>query len=456
MSDPELKPPGRWGADWILLDKVAYIADRPNVTTAEGFTRAGQAVQVTFWLADPPSPSHLFVHCPGLDKTNLTLQPAVVFSEEDIAILHIHFHSCPSVNPVDRGQIRYFVYTAEHDHPSLDLLPVPVPLCYGNDEFGLLPTTSTNGGGFRIAVLRQHPFKPRSGDYDLHVFSSKTWTWSTRLARLPPGAPPLCHKAHKVIVLDGSTLGFVDLWDGILCCRVDDDDDESSPVLPLRHIRLPPPMHINRRMFNCASGIRDVVCVDGVIKFVEIANRIQLVLSGPSNDLSHESRLYDSELDELASSVADTKDPYVDVCDGWVAVTWNRQTGSDHWLRDCQVDVDDVTVSNPGHFDDLLPQLISSHSGKLKLNKNIPMSVPTFVPQDGAVVYLMCCLEIMDKTACFVLAINTREKTLEALSFSTQMDYSYWFRAYRPYALSKHMSMAPRNSKGTSSPILAS
>ncbi|CAL4920717.1 unnamed protein product [Urochloa decumbens] len=453
MPDPELKPtppPGRRGADWILLDKVAYIADRRNGTTAEGFTHAGQAVQVTLWLADPPGSSHLLVHCPGLNKADFSVVPAtIVCSDKDVAILQIHFPSCPSINPVDREQCRYFVYTADHDHPSLDLLPVPIPLCYGNDELGLLPTSSI--------VLRQHSFPLGTGDYNLHVFSSKTWAWSTRLARLAlkpnNGALPLCHTTHEVIVLDGSTLGFVDLWDGILCCRVDDDDDE-SPVLPLRLIRLPPPMQINTSMFDRASGIRDVVCVDGVIKFVEIANRKRLVLSEPGHDLvSHKSVLHDWELDELASSVADdTKDPYVYACDGWVAVTWNRQTGSDQWLRDCQVDADDVTVSSPKHFD-LLPQLFSSHSaGKLKLNKNVPMFAPTFVPQDRGVAYLMCCLEIMDKTACVVLAIDTREKTLQALSFSTQRD-SDLFRAYRPYALSKHMSMAPRNSRGTHLPF---
>ncbi|CAL4937599.1 unnamed protein product [Urochloa decumbens] len=446
--------------DWILLDKsAACIAHRPNGTTARGLTLAGQAIQVTFWVANPPSPSHLLVHFPGLNKADFTMvDAAIICSEKDAAILRIRFPSCPGINPADEGQIRYFVYTADHDRPLLRLLPVPHPLCYygGNDDFGLLPCSADDGGeagGFRIAALDRPTRRDQMGpgDYHLHVFSSRTWTWSTRLARLAPrgaeggAALPLRHKAHRVIVLDGgTTLGFVDLWDGgILCCRVDVDDDSESPppVLPLRHIRLPPPMHINRSMpEHHAPSIRDVVCVDGVIKFVEIANRRKLLLSEPSiNDLSHKSVLYDWELD---SKVANTTDPYMNLSDGWTTVTWNRQTNWDYWLRDCQVDVDDVTVSNPGHFD-LLPQIFSYHSsGKLVLSKNIGMSAPTFVPQDGGVVYLMCHLEIMDKTACVLLAINTREKTLEDLSFSTQR-YSYnLYPAYRPYALSKHMSMA--------------
>ncbi|OEL24341.1 hypothetical protein BAE44_0014637 [Dichanthelium oligosanthes] len=301
MPDPEATSSSRRRADWDLLDKVAYIADRPSGTTAQGFTHGGgQAVQVSFWLADPPGLSHLCVHCPGLEAPDFYGEPTVVCSEKDITILHIRFSSSgPNINAVHRGQDRYFVYRADHEHPSLDLLPVPSPLCYGTNEFGLLPSsTDGEGGGFRIAVLCQRR-QLETGDCDLHTFSSKTWTWSTRLARLPrgKGALPPCHKAHKVIVLDGNTLDLVDLWEGILCCRLDDDD---SPVLPLRHIRLPPPFHINRGMVDASSGIQDVVCINGVIKFVEIANR-------------------------------------------------RRLTGSDHWLRDCEVDANDVVVSNPRH-----------------------------------------------------------------------------------------------------------
>ncbi|CAN6314021.1 unnamed protein product [Urochloa humidicola] len=431
MPDPEATAYRR-RADWVLLDKVAYIADRPNGTTAQGFTHAGQAIQVSFWLADPPALSQLCIHCPGLKAPDFAEEPTVVCSEKDIAIFQIQFSSSgPNINPVHRGQRMYFVYKANQEQPSLDPLPVPSPLCFGNDEFGLLPGTD----GFHIAVLRQHP-QLGTGDYDLHTFSSKTWAWSTQLARLSLGAKGVlpCHKAHKVVVLDGNTLGFVDLWEGILCCRVDDD----SPVLPLRHIRLPPPMHINKGMFDCASGIRDVICINGMIKFIEIANRERKVICEQSDDLSHNNgELLDSDLDELANNAVDAKDVYA--YDGWSVVTWKRQASSDRWLSDCQVDVNDVTVCNPRHLD-LLPQLSSSHSGKLNLNKNLLVSAPAFGLQDKDVVYLMCKLEIMDKTA-WVLAINTREKALEDLAFFTGRT-CYFYRTYCPYTLSKHMKMA--------------
>ncbi|GJN09096.1 hypothetical protein PR202_ga27071 [Eleusine coracana subsp. coracana] len=88
----------RWRShspDFVLLDKVAYLADRRNGTTAEAFGRAGQSVQVSFWLADPPGLSHLCVHGPGLKKTDFAEEPRIVNAEKNIAILHVYFSFGP-------------------------------------------------------------------------------------------------------------------------------------------------------------------------------------------------------------------------------------------------------------------------------------------------------------------------------------------------------------------------
>lgn len=111
----------------------------------------------------------------SLEKSDFAAEPAVVCSEKDIAILHIQFSSSsPNINAAHRrhqpGQHQHFVYKADHEHPSLDLLPVPSPICYGSDEFDLLPGADGEDG-YRIAVLRQHRLAPLgTGDYeyDLH------------------------------------------------------------------------------------------------------------------------------------------------------------------------------------------------------------------------------------------------------------------------------------------------
>ncbi|CAL4929169.1 unnamed protein product [Urochloa decumbens] len=424
--------------DWVLLDKVAYLADRPNGTTARCVTPIGQAVEVSFWLSDPPGLSHLCVHCPGLERTDFTAEPTVVCSEKNIAVLQIFFSFGPKLHAADRGHREYFVYEADYQHPSLRPLPIPYPLALRQYEFGLLPGV----GGFRIAVLR--PQKLFSDDvYDLHIFSSKAWTWSTKQARLGPQSPRTkgrCLMHDKVIALRGDTLGFVDLWHGILCCRV---IDESPDDLLLRYIPLPPLLDSNKSMVSSLSDIRDVACIDGVVKFIEIAHRKRLVLPGRSSDApSHKPTiLHDSDLLEPANSTTGAKDVCHYTYDGWNAVIWNRLTGSDYWLLDCEIDVSDVTVSNPKHLA-LLPDLSSSHSAKSTLNRNLRTSAPAFGMHNGDAVYLTCKVG-----TAWVLEINTRMKRLENLApISAERAY-YFGRTYHPCALSRHMNMAPRKRK---------
>ncbi|KAK3148084.1 hypothetical protein QOZ80_3BG0290450 [Eleusine coracana subsp. coracana] len=360
--------------DWVLLDNKAHIANLPNATTVEGFTPAGQAVQVTFWLVDPPGLSHLCVHCPGLEKTDFAAAPRILCWEKDVAILEIRFTDGPGAQSFCRGPRDYFVYKADREHPSLHPLPVPpLPLIFDLDEVVLFPSTDDGGKGFHIAVLR--PPQLDIDDYDLHTFSSKTWTWSSRLARLPRratnGARIPFSKVDKVIVLEGDLLGFVDLWKGIILCRVLDE----SPYLLLHHIWLPRPLGVNAGLLNIASQLRDVVCINGVIKFVEIGNRTRRVLHELSNDLRHNSPvLHDSDLEELGNfgNLVDNKDVYVP--DGWSIVTWKRLIRSDCWTKDCEFDINDVTI--PRHLS--LPlELSSSHSGKVTLNKSLITTIPT-------------------------------------------------------------------------------
>ncbi|KAF8721282.1 hypothetical protein HU200_023210 [Digitaria exilis] len=111
MLDPEDPAYRRPRANYIILDKKAYIDDRPSGTTALAFTLSGQAIQVSFCLSDPPHLSHLCVHCPELEAADFDTEPTVVCSEKDIAIVRIRFSPTgPNVNPVLRDQILYFVY----------------------------------------------------------------------------------------------------------------------------------------------------------------------------------------------------------------------------------------------------------------------------------------------------------------------------------------------------------
>jgi hypothetical protein len=256
------------------------------------------------------------------------------------------------------------------------------------------------------------------------------------------------HHTEKVITLQEGTLGFVDLWRGILCCRVIDDDSPDLHLL-LHFIPLPPAMENN----NWSEGMRDVTCIHGVIKFLEIAHRKRLVVRERSHAPTHKTCiLYDSDLlanpADSAGSTTGTKDVFHYAYDGWNAVTWNRLTNSDHWLLDCEIDVDDVTITNPEHIA-LLPGLTSSHSATL--NRNLRTSDPAFGMHNGDVVYVTCKV---DKTAC-ILEINTRMRRLENLAPFSAERTRHFSQAYYHCTLSKHMNMdmTPRKRKGTTSPV---
>ncbi|GJN30293.1 hypothetical protein PR202_gb18586 [Eleusine coracana subsp. coracana] len=301
--------------DFVLLDKVAYLADRRNGTTAEAFGRAGQSVQVSFWFADPPGLSHLCVHCPGLKKTDFAEEPRIVCAEKNIAILHICFSFGPKDDVYEKGLRDYFVYRAHPEHPSLDLLHNPSPHTFRPHEFGLLPCV---GGSqkFLIAVLRHKMVCP--GEYDLHVFSSETWTWSTKVALLDPQAPRtwgkyLIHVTDKVITLLRDTLAFIDLWNGILLCPMRQD------IPDLRYIGLPESISRERNTEKNPSATRNVSFSHGLIKFIEVAYRKRT--SAPMCSI-------------CMCSTIDTKD-YCNVYDGWDAITWKRSTFSDRWEKDC-------------------------------------------------------------------------------------------------------------------------
>ncbi|KAL6660183.1 hypothetical protein ACP70R_002305 [Stipagrostis hirtigluma subsp. patula] len=396
---------------WVLLDKVAYLANRRNGTTAGGYGRTGQAVEVSFWLADPPRLSHLCVHCPGLEKTDFAEEPFVVCSEKNIAVLQVYFTFGPKDSIEEMGLRDYFVYRAHHEHPSLELLPTPSPRALQPHEFGLLPCVGGKDDDFVIAVLRPTVVVPE--EYDLYIFSSSTWTWSDRLAILDPQAPRMfgelgIHRAAKVIALPRDTLAFVDLRLGILLCRVHEG------TLDLHHIGLPELMDMNTK--KSPSLIRDVTFSDGVIKFIEIVERKRKVLiERKICPMCKSCTLVnpDLELDGMGGTIDSTADHYY-ANDGWDAITWSRSITSGPWVKDCEVCVDDIAINNPRHFD-LLPDLRDKRSGKSTLNRNLITCYPTLSMLEQRVFHLTCKVKTEDKTA-WILAINMRKKCLEDLA----------------------------------------
>ncbi|CAN6290120.1 unnamed protein product [Urochloa humidicola] len=398
----------------VFLDWVAYIADRKNGTFAETTTRTGQAVGVSIWLADPPAVSHLCIHCPGMKVTDLMEEPIVVGAGKDIAVIRIAYtygaRPIESMEDLGVTDFDYFVYRAHTEKPSLQLLPNPKPLFFDSREIGFLPSAD-GGGDFVMAVVR-----PQRGQlqYDLHMFSSKTNSWTTRLVLLEPPSPRykheyLVHETDFVITVEEGTLGWVDLWRGIMMCDVLDSD----PVL--RYIRFPKPMDGNMSEYlqTPARGVRDVICSNGFIRLIEIEEKGMVDAARAPNDTRNRA---------VGTCTTESYKP-----EAWFAVTWKTMTSSKRWSRDCIVCVSKSSIWPVQHN--------RPESSELE---DLVMVGPVWSMHEEDIFHLMVKADLRDKNA-WAFSINVRKSSLEDVaSFSEERDY-FLKLAYHPFALSKYL-----------------
>ncbi|KAF8651662.1 hypothetical protein HU200_063173 [Digitaria exilis] len=327
---PCLVPPplpssdGRLSPSSVLLDCTAYIcADAvSNATTAVASMSTGTPIHVSFCLASPPRLSYLCVHFPGPAAGTPPAPPPSGATHADVALISVPIpgarHLCDDFD--------YFVYTArpQPGASSLDLLPKPTSGFRDADAAILRCQSSAGHHRYVIACLRTTIDSDEL--FRFHLYDSNTRNWSTpRLLRLENPAERddvlpipdtasevLFHETTKTIILGGpnGTVGWVDLWRGILFCDVLDE----MPVL--RDMPLPKPSRRNRRDF-CFGGphsYRDISVVAAtsgqehginnnkvVIKYVEMETRPgEIPLSSSTKQWLHDhsgrgSRLFEAD-----------------------------------------------------------------------------------------------------------------------------------------------------------------
>ena len=300
---------------------------------------------------------------------------------------------------------------------------------------GLLPTV--DGEGFVIAVVRPQVMFP--GLYDLHIFLSKDWRWNTKSVLLEPQSVDMAninkHKTDRVIpLMEEGSLGWVDLWRGILLCNV--LDGNPNPVV--RFIPLPKPMARNMDIENCPWLYRDVTFINGLIKFVELETwensmpKQKRMRRVPDHitDMKFDSHLDDDNMCVMEDNTNSTV--------SWRAVAWVWEASQKAWIKDCEAKVDDIAINNSTMHSDLLPPL-----------ENLITAAPTLsMCGDDVVVYLMTKLKINDDNA-WVIAINMTRKTLEDLALFSAKRIFLFNTTYRPCSLSKHLDMTADNREGT-------
>ncbi|KAM0822619.1 hypothetical protein ACQ4PT_071384 [Festuca glaucescens] len=321
-----------WPAS-ILLAQEAYvgISSRKD-TTATAKSSANHTVEVTFWIADPPAVSFYTFHCfkpPPIsdsdsaseDADDLKVQPHVdvVGAEGRFVVVRTMFA------PGDY-EYEYFIYKGDPKSPSLKSVPLPDDdgrLLRGVSAFGIVPRGDDDGEGEQYLLVALC-YAVTSKDYRLHIYSSEDRTWrTTELLKPCPG--PGSSRSRPARRCCSETA----CWCGLISCEAC-WEEVLKQSFPGRSV----------------MGYRDVACINGLIKFVEMERRVTVTIieippEKPS-DPRNKDVLYDSDLIKLYSRKhVDRKPKRLHSANGWSAMTWTRELGSDRWLKGNIVDADD-------------------------------------------------------------------------------------------------------------------
>jgi hypothetical protein len=300
--------------EWILLDVQGYIDARKNATTASACRSKGRgAIRVTFWAALPPRVSCFTVHCDGMKPYEFYRDPMIVAAEDDLVLLRV---------VTGRGTkyiTEYFVYQAAGATSTLRLLDAPLAFPY--HKAGIL---RLRDGEFLVAAIQL--VVGTTDLFDLHLFDSRTWAWTTRLMRVDR-PERFCMQTTKVLCIGGErgSMAWVDLWKGMLVCDLLADD------AMLRYIPLPLPPSSSTDPEQCPLGVRDIAVVQGRIKFFEMHFKVR------------------------RRAITSTTALVTKTCK---ATTWEKADPWQRWRKDCGLDilkvpVDKVHPELPSHLHDM-------------------------------------------------------------------------------------------------------
>ncbi|CAL5008904.1 unnamed protein product [Urochloa decumbens] len=361
----------------ILLDLEGYIADCSNATTAWSKTSTGVPISVSFCISRPPVLSHFFVHSPGLDLAALPVPPKAICSDADLVLLRV------PLDPDARSSqwhSDYFVYTMHPRRPKLDLLPNPCPARFADDEIAVL-SCGGGGGGYVVAGLKVPAF-------ELHLYRSvgakpgTTRRWTIQKVSMPaPVRDTACpvpdsaenqmfHTTAKTIAIggEGGTVGWVDLWRGILLC------DLLSPESPpkLRDVPLPPPARGNWENFlnhHRPCFYRDVAVVGDrreTIKYVEM--EIAPPEHVPVFPCMPEPATFTEWVNRQNQEECEQPESYTFVPGSWTATTYSLPipVGSwEDWRRDSCLRLGDLKLpGEDARCYKLMQKLVSSSVGQ--------------------------------------------------------------------------------------------
>ncbi|KAM0830157.1 hypothetical protein ACQ4PT_066400 [Festuca glaucescens] len=392
---------------------------------------------------------------------NFLIWPQLVGADGPFVLLRVGFYA-------GAGSREYFLYKAAGDAPA-SLERIPSPIVPGSDdddlrgvrEFGFLG--HMGGGHYLLAALRD---APSSDDYQLRIYSSETKSWSTRALQNPcPGVDRVV--PDKVITLgQGGLLGWVDLSQGLLACdllRLQDPDPtgggggggvsffipmpeplpgnrykEKYPIPPTKKMKKHP---LAEEPSRSASWFRDLTCVNGVLKFIEMEN--------PNPPENKDNIISDSDLITRLKRKAVDRNANQQLSsfrDAWRAVTWSRKvspSSANFWRQTCVAHVADIKESE---------QLLAfiKETQQLVTFSDLYSVFPILSPADDGhdILYLKSLMEPSHQDG-WVAALDIGNKELKAISKFYLPDYWYYNHRFDPEhpfracTLSSHMDITP-------------
>ncbi|XBH86266.1 hypothetical protein VPH35_073968 [Triticum aestivum] len=250
-------------SDWVLLDTVVRGVNHEWEKISNAECSAALATTARTFMEVEDEGVEVEVEVSGfivhVGDNGLSYGATVVSIDGDAVLLYITV-------AMFNAQ-RYLVYKAGPGSPSLEVLPYRPIKFHSTNEVGILG----HGDGYVVAALVRKLKIDRLA-YELFLCSSRTKAWSSKVIELDgtTGDDDLRHvrnhRTTKVITVGVDSLGWVDLWRGILLCNVLDE----NPVV--RYLSFPRPMPGNSRHVGTSSSrpFRDVICVGDTFRFVEV------------------------------------------------------------------------------------------------------------------------------------------------------------------------------------------
>ncbi|BAS81335.1 Os02g0793400, partial [Oryza sativa Japonica Group] len=324
----------------------------------------------------------------------------------------------------------YFVYSYQWPgRPSLRRLPSP-PFPFHDDEAGILPLPVPGGEQqFKIAVL-----SVRLNGFNLRLFDSASWSWTNVgkvivaspqrpfPIKIPRNAARLNqHITTTAITLGGEdgTMGWVDLYRGILFCDVLSGGDHPTLV----GVPLPLPRRLVDRgaeVEGCPKANRGIAVLDGCLRMVEL---------------------------EVHGEILPTRDPETGHLDreikNWelYMYTNSKITGAwEDWQLVHGVEASQINIDQAIHDSLLQPGLLRDkmQDGKERKLHNLLTSQPALSLDGEGVVYLLTKAKFMQRQA-WVLAVDVKgNKILGLAEFGTDT-YLGLSLAYCPSRISSYM-----------------